>query len=131
MNINQGNRRSRRRLLFEGGLHFSIHFVLCLRHWILFSCANIGKTTKVIMRLPLFDCKHYGNRAQGFFSKVFFLFPSPPQKRVKSVLPVGRGRAQPATRSLLIWGGGLLPIRATCEKPANRSSLCNTGSISE
>src|SRR5258708_6940935 len=32
---------------------------------------------------------------------------SPPQKRlIKSVLPVWRHRAKPATRSLLIWGGG-------------------------
>ena len=47
------------------------------------------------------------------------LFPLPlpaPKKEEKSVLPVWRSRAKPATHSLLIWVGGMLPIRATFEK---------------
>jgi hypothetical protein len=33
------------------------------------------------------------------------------------VLPVWRGRAKPATRSFINLGCGLLPIRATFERP--------------
>jgi len=41
------------------------------------------------------------------FSNVFSSSPPRPKKEYKSVLPGWRGRANPATRSLLICGGGL------------------------
>jgi len=51
--------------------------------------------------------------------------PPRPKKEYKSVVPVLRGRAKPAPRSLLLWGGGLLPIRATFEKPPFRGPAIN------
>ncbi len=54
---------------------------------------------------------------QGF-SNVFFLFPSPPQKRGKER---GAGWALPrptgTTLFITLGWGGLLPSRATFEKP--------------
>ncbi len=49
--------------------------------------------------------------------KSFSSSPPRPKKEEKSVWPLWRGRATAATRSLLIWGGGLLPIGATFAKP--------------
>src|SRR5260221_4375564 len=43
---------------------------------------------------------------QGLLRRLFPL-PLPPQKALKSVWPLERGSATAATRSCLIWGGGL------------------------
>ncbi len=50
--------------------------------------------------------------------KSFFLFPSPPQKRGKErVAGVARSRHTGNTLFMNLGVGGLLPIRATVEKP--------------
>src|SRR5258708_28426968 len=72
-------------------------------------------TPKVYAFVPLESIfVHKYHRAS---QKSFSSSPPRPKKEEKSVLPVGRGRAQPATRSLLMWAGGLLPIRASFAKP--------------
>src|SRR6266566_594272 len=54
---------------------------------------------------------------QGF-SNVALLGSKPPHPRLlKSVLPVGRGRAQPATRSFPLFWGGEGKRKKTVEKP--------------
>jgi hypothetical protein len=52
---------------------------------------------------------------QGF-AKVFLLFPSPPQKRVKERVGSGAGKPPPPNTLFNYSGVGLLPIRATFEK---------------
>jgi|GEM_PF-2780452 len=46
--------------------------------------------------------------------KSFSSSPPRPKKEYKSVLPVWRDRATPATRSLFIWGGGLAANQSDC-----------------
>ncbi len=62
-------------------------------------------------------CQLFRIIGQGF-SNVFFLFPSPPQKRVKER---GAGVARPRHAGTTLFNnpewGALLPIRATVEKP--------------
>src|SRR6266478_4312850 len=61
--------------------------------------------------LPAFIINHMNQRSRGQIVRAsqtsFSSSPPRPKKELKSVVPVGRGCAQPAPRSLLIWGGGL------------------------
>jgi hypothetical protein len=63
--------------------------------------------------IPMGQLNRKGDKAvkQGF-ANVFFLFPSPPQKRVKERVDKQGGLLED-----IVWGGGLLPIRVTFEKP--------------
>src|SRR5258708_20136605 len=45
---------------------------------------------------------------EGLSQTSFSSSPPRPKKEYKSVLPLWRGSAKAATRSLLIWGGGLV-----------------------
>ncbi len=62
-------------------------------------------------------CQLFRIIGQGF-ADVFFLFPSPPQKRVKErVAAVARPRHSGNTLFIHLGWGACCPIRATFEKP--------------
>jgi hypothetical protein len=68
------------------------------------------------MRLPLFDCKHYRNRAQGFFEKPgnraglcktdFFSEPEKPGLSYSDVVD--------ALSQRQVYAINLLPVQAKC-----------------
>ncbi len=72
-------------------------FIQLCEHW---------KTTKVIMRLPLFDCKHYGNRAQGFSNVALIGSKPPPQISKERVAGLARERQTGNPLFTLFLGGG-------------------------
>ena len=89
------------------------------------------KTTKVIMRLPLFDCKHYGNRAQGF-SNVALLGSKPPPQISKERV-AGWARERPTGNPLFysFFGAGRGRGKRLLRSPVIVSVLCKTGFFSE
>src|SRR5258707_3517111 len=84
---------------------------------VLFIIFTISSSENSIKLHPLSSCllafiiNHMNYRSRGQIIRAsqqsFSSSPPRPKKELKSVLPVGHGRAQPATRSLRIWGGGL------------------------
>src|SRR5258708_10105203 len=77
-----------------------------------------GKShVQLSVNIPFNLCLRYAGIAPTV-SKVFFLFPSPPQKRVKErVAAVARVRHSGNTLLINLGLGGLLLSRATFERP--------------
>src|SRR5258708_40269849 len=80
-----------------------------------------GNDVYIFRRGP--RCKCLGKMGTGFRKRFFPLPPPAPKKEEKSVLPVWRGRATPATRSLLIWQCKFLPSSSHMHLSCRKSML--------